>query len=248
MTYAPEQTNPNQELAYEPEQLKDILPSLDTELARNDMFCLHGVALLDVGRNSQLPGDTSFEERFRIVVEESPTISAVVHTDDATTSKAVLWSDIGLVIGGGSLQAASPIDMSSVMTDDGSRYTPEQSAQDISAVIDQIAASDAKYPDHPQHNEVVVSEPVIKALYFKDMSGLMPHQIDQSQPVFELNVIPKPVLDAAVRHSLPVFALRTSGVYRVDRFDERTGKYRFSIDGNPRVHPSEVVNYPKVES
>ena len=226
------------------EQAESETADLAEELRNRTMFCLHGITADDLGINSLVGGETGLEERFRAAVVDRPAMSAVIHTEQATTSKAPLWSSIGVVIGGGAIQAASPSDMGSRMVADGRRDTIEQSPEEVREALDTICANDAKYPDYPLHNEVVVDRPIVTGFYFKDTAGLMDNQINRDQVNAEPNTVPPLVRTMADQYKLPIFAVRTSGVYEVKEFDPETGKYRFSAETAPRVHPGEVISQP----
>jgi len=206
------------------------------------MFCLHGVALDSVGRNSLLPEATSLAERFRIAIVEKPVLSAFAHTDQATTSKASFWSSVGVVIAEGMIQAASQRDISSVMLADGKRQTEAQSATAMKDALDKITASDARYPDYPLDNELVIANPGAAGIYFKDTAGLMPYQINEQHVTATPNTVPPLIRALATEVGLPVFAVRTTGMYQVREWDTETGKYLFSAETAPRIHPSDIVS------
>ena len=224
-------------------------PPLGAELAAHQMFCLHGVALDSddilslAGTNSLLPSDTTLHERFRMAIEERPTLSAVAHNEPATTSHATLWGNIGVVIADGDIQAARSGDLSSVMSEGGARKTrEEQSPSDIAAALDRIAALDERYPKSPEHNEVVVRDPSIAAVYFKDTAGLMPNQINRAQTTADSNTVPELVREVGEEFGLPIFAIRTSGVYEVKHFDPVTGIYRLGTEDVTKVHAGEIAS------
>jgi len=79
----------------------------------------------------------------------------------------------------------------------------------------------------------VVRDPTIAGLFFKDTAGLLPSEIHPSGD-FPPNTVPELVRVMSERHGLPVFAVRHTGVYRVDAWDE-TGRYDFgqTIKANP---------------
>lgn len=231
---------------FNPETQGTEMLSLSEELKSRDMFCLHGVSLDDVGMNSIMPRDTSMEERFRVAIEERPALSAVVHTDTATTSKVALWSSVGVVIGEGKIQAASSRDMSSVMREDGSRQTPDHTHDDMRQALDRIAENDAKYGEHTPSNEVVVQNPSVSGLYFKDTVGLMPYQINRNHVSSDPGTVPRIIRELGRQFNLPVYAVRTSGMYQVGHYDNETGKYSIGADSTRRMH-SEDVLVPKAD-
>lgn len=202
------------------------LVDLGSELRRLGMICMHGIALDDLGINSKLGPETPLEERFRIVIEDKPAVSTFVHPVEALRSTDPLWSTVGVVIGGGIIQAASRGDMSSIMSDGGRRRTIQQSPGEVRQELDQIAANDAYYRESRfalPHNEVVVAFPEVSGLYFVDTAGLMLHQINRKQVVAKDNTVPGIVCGLSIDLGLPVFAVRTTGVYRVGKFDPVTG-------------------------
>jgi hypothetical protein len=233
-------SNPNTYESHELDMSSSL--ALAPELRTRNMFCLHGIAGDDLGLNSLLPENTELEERFRIAIVDRPALSAEAHTHRAVTSKAPLWSTIGVMIGGGTLQAASPRDMSSRMLRYGQRQTLQQSMDDINQALDKIIANDEKYPNYPLHNEVVVSGPTVSALYFKDTSGLMINEINRKQVTAEPNTVPEIIRTVGAQFGLPIFAVRTSGVYEVKEFDADTGMYQFSAETTPRVYVAESIH------
>jgi hypothetical protein len=235
-------SHPNSVPYASPEQDALGIHALGPGLTSRNMFCLHGIAADDLGINSLVPANTSLEERFRVAVIDRPALSTVVHTQRATTSKAPLWSSVGVVIGDGSIQAAKPRDMSSVMLEHGKRQTIEQSPEEAQDALDKIASNDAKYPDYPLDNEVVVSQPTVAGLYFKDTAGLMPNQINTNHVTADPNTVPELIRKVGTQFGLPIYAVRTSGVYEVREYDQDTGKYRLSLETAPRVQAAEVAS------
>ena len=82
-------------------------------------------------------------------------------------------------------------------------------------------------------NEVVVRSPEIAGLYFKDTSGLMPKEINHDQTVGEPNHIPEILPNLSIELDLPVYAIRHTGLYKVNVWDEN-GRYNF-VTGSERV-------------
>jgi len=223
------------------EQSPKALLALSPELRQRNMFCLHGISLDTVGYNSLLSEATGLEERFRITIADKPVVSASVYAERATTSQAPLWSNVGVIIGEGRIQAASPTDISSLMLPNGERQTSKQSLDEIREALDAIAANNEKYPDYPLINEVAIREPTVTGLYFKDTAGLMPNQINTLQVTAPPNTVPEIVRKVSSAFGLPIFAVRTSGIFEVKTFDPVTGSYQFSSETTPRVRAAEMA-------
>lgn len=222
------------------EQGSENLPELASELSQHNMFCFHGIALDSVGLNSGIAENATLVDRFEIAIRERPTLSTSVHEEKAMTSKAPIWSNVGVMISDGQIQAASHTDMSSVMLSDGARATPQQSTEEIVSAIEKIAENDNKYSEYPLLNEVVIKNPEIFGLYFKDTAGLMDYQINRNQITADPNTIPQVIREIAIEHGLPIFAIRTSGVYEAKEFDVESGKYRLSPETAPKVRATEA--------
>jgi len=218
----------------------DGLAELDLgeELMYRGMFCVHGVSQDDLGGNSLVNPKTSLEERFEIAITTRPALSSTVHIRAAMTNHAPLWSPVGIVVTGGRVQYVTPRSEGTVMLPGGLRQTPDQSVDEMRRAFDAIATQDARHPGYPLHNEVVVQNPAIAGLFFKDTAGLQPQEIHPTVAVAP-NTVPGIVRATSQRFGLPVFVIRHTGVYGISEWDRETGVYDFSTA--VRVSPASLV-------
>lgn len=208
---------------------------LGAELEQRGMFCLHGVVGVDLGLNNAVAPGTSLEDRFRIVVADEPPIATAVYKKEVLTNHVSIWGNIGVVIRAGEIQFAGDDAGSTVVGTD--RVTQAQTTEEISQGLNAIERWQETFL-RPKVNEVVVRKPIVSGLYFKESSGLMPHEINRDQTVAEPNHIPKILRDLSLELKLPVYTIRHTGLYVINAFDEN-GRYNF-VTNAERVEPEEL--------
>lgn len=211
-----------------PEMKTNTPLSLGGILSDHGMFCLHGIAGADLGLNNAVPSSLSLKERFRIVIGSLPEISTAIYRKDCLGNQTSLWGNIGIILRDGDLQFANRFDAGTTVSG-GRRNIATQSEEERLSIIGEIDIWQQSHGKLSVLNEVVVSDPKIAGLYFKDTSGLSPRQINRDQTTAQPNHIPKIISELAEELDLPVYAIRTTGVYEIIRSDE-SGRYNFLTD------------------
>ena len=198
--------------------------------------------------NTLLRSDISWQEKLKIILAFEPTIS----TSTISPENQVTWRNMGVLLSGGRVEAASPHDAGTK-----ARGLWEREVRTSSSVCDyatgqwkpiekQLQEATAK---HESYNEVVVGHPEVAGFFIK---------VNEDDSIGELGdmdtyVSPDEVFSTVRDMNLPLFVVKGGEVYHANPdtaervlVDPNRRTYKIIIKLGEKIPPVELAKLPSV--
>ncbi len=185
----------------------------------HDVFVIHSIAPDSVpGENSLLTYNVSWEEKLQILLAFDPMVSASTIKEGDTVLN--MWSPMGVVLKGGHILSANPIDGGTVAESIGARANARVYDKNISVSIGRAIRERKR----DFYNELTVSSPEVAGIYVTHQRRVGPVSIKKTPP------IDRDIRKVAEKFGITVFVLENGNLYR-SHFDENRGL--FVAEGEP---------------
>lgn len=186
--------------------------------------------------NTLIRSDISWEEKLRIVLAFEPTIS----TSAISPEQQGMWANMGVLLNGGRVEAASPQDIGTRAISRSKRevrHSNEPIEQQIQRTI-----SYHHEGDFMNYNEIVVSNPEVAGFFIK---------VREDDSIDRIGVSSEQVFTAVEKIDLPMFAVKNGEVYRINPsgtekvlVNELRQEYKTVLKLGEKVTPEDLANLP----
>ncbi len=199
-------------LDYEKEEQKRDITYI---LEHNDIVIVHALIAQGVPEdNSRVRRDTTWQEKLKMVLAFGPTLA----TSGISEKQQGMWANMGVLVNGGRVEAVGGGDLGSVAKKGGRRHTfagnavvsIEQNLQDAMSVGAKSTRS--------RYNEILVSNPKVCGFFVEvNDEGMVENFLGISENgKSSRSFNPDEVLAVVESMELPLFAVRSGQVYRIN--------------------------------
>lgn len=203
---------------YEGNQIGEVSTSYN-------VIFVHGVEPKLGGNTDLLKKEADRQAKFNILFGFNPSISAS-SIREGDNRKYNMWAGIGVIVSGGTIMQASPVDFGSHADSLHERVVTH--GLHASSISDQIKLAISDRPG--AHNEFIVNDPKFAGIY------VVPHDEEDFVDKDRDNLIHQIATDLQV----PVYVIYAGQVYNSQFSKDSEGNYSAKKIGNP-ISPQELI-------
>lgn len=221
-------------------EAKKHFDSVERISRENNAIFVHGIRPdIKGGQNNYvLHPSTKWENKVDIALTERP-IELSTSTIQAGDGPGRMWSRMGLILSGGAVTFARPVDAGTVVYSRGSRPTHNRLSPPLEESINKTMARMKNRTDPYEMNELIVSNPEFAGFYISRDPlpfGESPDRDDTGRD--------QDIIELAQEIGMPIFIVKNGRVYRSTKaeLDYDNEQYDFGINEGAPLSIEEILD------